>query len=479
MRPDSQRQDSVPRTERRDRPADVIQFRAAEDGYTPGDHNPYDGFDAIDPDADDEPDTGEYEEYNPYEGGDIIDPDADDETSDEAEVLQMPRAPQGAVRSGDSGEDGNHGSPRKLVRRVSGSEARAYGSPSDYDDRGGYPLGANTPVSSYDEPLAPVAPTAGRPQGPQKKRHARHRGLIVFIVIIAALVGIYRLVFTPIDDKLAFSDEESTGLSEELSGHIPATPYYVLLLGSDAREGDTSSRTDTMILARIDPIESKVTLVSIPRDTMVELEGHGTSKINAAYAYDGAAGAVKAVHDLTGVSISHVAVVKFDGVSTVVDYLGGVTVDVPVAVNDPNYTGLVLSAGEQTMDGNTAMLFSRVRHGFTNGDYQRQQDQRILLQAILNKCLSLGPAEIPGLVDTASGLVSTDMRCYSILPLLLRFVITQPTVYSCSLQGTSQTVGGQSYEVLDASEVRSVMQRVDAGDDPSIDAATAAQQLTD
>lgn len=459
MQPDSQDPKRISRTERRDQPADVIRFKPADGEYLPSEHNLYDDYDAI-----------ETEDYNPYEDGDIIDPDAPDDEGTSAEVLQMPRM------QAQSSEN-----PRKIVQRAV-PEVASYG---DYeDDRGGYPLGMNTPVASYDEPAYEAqaggpgdgGPGGKRPRRPKKERRFRHRGLVIVLIVLAALVGIYHLVFGPIDSKLAFDDTEGSGLSQELSWHLPGTPYYVLLLGSDAREGDTVSRTDTMMLARIDPIESKVTLVSIPRDTMVQIEGQGTQKINAAYAFGGAAGAVKAVSDLTGASIAHVAVVKFDGVSNIVDYLGGVTVNVPVAVNDPYYTGLVLPAGEQTMDGNTAMLFSRVRHGFANGDYQRQEDQRILLQAILNKCLSLAPSQIPGLVDAASGLVSTDMHCSSILPLLLRFVITSPTVYSCSIQGTSQMVGGVSYEVVDSSEVRTIMARVDAGDDPSTDSATVAQQ---
>lgn len=534
MRNDASDNDpNVPRTVRRSRPAEVLHFERNADpsskGYVPSANNPYDAYGAIDPDAPD--DDYRYTRRTPM--------------ARRAPAAQRPSEPRrennDAVLQG-RGVAG--GFSKKAV-------SDGYEPYDGYDyDRGGYSMGADTPVdgnwqrdapagydqggrpsaqggmlhrrrarrssqdgplSSYDEAAYGAGYSAGygsngaaygpsaagygsagygganygggypngygpqgiRPQGasggPNKPRRFRHKGLVIFVAVIAALVGVYALVFSPIDQKLAFSDTESEGLSQQLSWNVPLTPYYVLALGSDAREGDTVSRTDTMMLVRVDPIESKLTLVSIPRDTMVQIEGYGTQKINAAYAFGGAAGAVKAVQELTGVPISHVAVVKFDGVSGIVDYLGGITVNVPVAVNDPNYTGLVLSAGEQTMDGNTAMLFSRVRHGFANGDFQRQEDQRLVLQAILSKCLSLNVTQLPGLADALGGLVSTDMRCYELMPLLARFMITSPTIYSCSLPGTTETVNGISYVVCDSSQVQAVMAKVDAGSDPNSD----------
>lgn len=298
------------------------------------------------------------------------------------------------------------------------------------------------------------------------RREHPHRARNVLLLVLGIIVALYMLICVPIDQGIAFSDSEAQSLSGELSAHIPLTPYYVLLLGSDAREGDTVSRTDTMILCRIDPIQAKVTMVSIPRDTMVQIEGHGTQKINAAYAFGGAAGAASAVKSLLGVSINHVALIHFDGVQALVDALGGVTVDVPVDVNDPGYTGLVMSAGTYTMDGKTALLFSRVRHGFANGDYQRQQDQRILIEAIMKKALS-SPLSLPTVGRAMGGLLSTTMRCYNIIPLLARLAVGTPTIYSTSIPSTTQMVNGVSYVVANQEELAAMMQVVESGGDPS------------
>ena len=301
------------------------------------------------------------------------------------------------------------------------------------------------------------------------QREASGRGphvpmLFVFLVLV---VVAYALVFGPIDHAISLSRDERAGLSSELSWHMPATPYYVLALGSDAREQDEVSRSDTMILTRVDPLAGKITMLSIPRDTKVQIEGHGTQKINAAYAFGGVAGAVHAVHELTGAPISQVALVRFDGIESLVDYLGGVSVNVPVAVNDPSYTGLVLPAGPTEMDGHTALLFSRARHGFDLGDYQRQKDQRILIEAIMDKMLANPPHKLPEVVSHMGGMLGTTMRMYTILPLMLRLKVGGATVYQATVPSTSAMEDGVSYEVTDEAALSEMMELIDAGGDPA------------
>ena len=275
------------------------------------------------------------------------------------------------------------------------------------------------------------------------------------------------MVCLPIDRAISFTRDERAGLRSELSWHVPGLPYYVLALGSDAREGETVSRSDTMILVRVDPLGGKITMLSIPRDTMVEIDGHGTQKINAAYAFGGVAGAVREVHELTGAPISQAAVIRFDGVESLVDYLGGITVDVPVPVYDPEYTGLIMDAGQQQMDGHTALLFSRVRHGFDLGDYQRQKDQRILIEAIMHKALGLSPLKLPGVVGHMGGMLGTSMRMYSILPLMLRLKVGGATIYQATVPSTTAMVDGVSYVVADEEALAQMMDVIDAGGDPA------------
>ena len=313
-------------------------------------------------------------------------------------------------------------------------------------------------------PVEAPRPEQGRQQRPRRRRHGCLITLLVILVVSS--VAAYWVFFHPIDEELAFSPQEEAGVGSSLSWYMPGMPYYVLALGSDAQEGDTYSRSDTMMLIRVDLIAGKLTMLSIPRDTRVQIEGHGMQKINAAYAFGGAGGAVKAVSKLTGARINHVAVVHIDELAGLVDYLGGVTVNVPEAAYDPEHTGIDIDSGLQTLDGETAVAWARTRYGYTRGDFQRQEDQRILMEAIMNRMLSLSPRQMPGAIRQIGDLIGTDMRCYNLIPLAARFKLGSPTVYSCSVPSTTQTIEGVSYVIADEAALKSMMKVIDAGGDP-------------
>lgn len=425
--------------------------------------NPYDDYDIYDPYDDDEDASGAFsfveDEYDSIDQGSgdgftYVDSPFDMSAAQEASSREFPAtqlhapyvdpipSPQPSTQDG-------------VLRRRRRKR----------DDKEGQPsLNARQPVDAR----RPIVQEPPLERVPRKRRRKHHFGcLFTLILIVALVVGAYWVVAHPIDERLAFSPAEQESVQGTLSWSIPGFPYYALALGSDAREGDTFSRTDSMVLMRVDLVGGKLTLVSIPRDTLVEIDGHGKQKINAAYAFGGAGGAVKEVAKITGVPINHVAVIHFEELVGLIDYLGGVTVNVPVDVYDPDYTGLALSSGIQTMDGQTALLWARTRHGFENDDYQRQEDQRILLTAIMNRVLSLSPAEIPKALEYIGDLVGTDMRCYNLVPLFLRFKLTNPTVYSCALPTSSEVIDGTWYEILDEYAASNLMKVVDSGGSPN------------
>ena len=105
-------------------------------------------------------------------------------------------------------------------------------------------------------------------------------------------------------------------------------------------------------------------MVSIHRDTLIEMGNYGSQKINSAYSFGGAAYATKVVSEFAGVPISHYAEVDLDRFISIVDVVGGVTVNLPVPVYDPDYTGLNLPVGENKLNGLEAALLCRCRHGY-------------------------------------------------------------------------------------------------------------------
>lgn len=225
-----------------------------------------------------------------------------------------------------------------------------------------------------------------------------------------------------------------------------------------------------MILVRIDANVGKATLVSIPRDTKVEIEGHGTQKINAAYAFGGPAGAVKAVEQLSGVSISHYAELHFDQLVNAVDQLGGIWVDIPVSNNQTgaSNTGVELNAGMQRLNGEQALAFARERYGYTDGDFQRAENQRVLVQALADTVLSLPPTNLPSAVQSLASCISTDFSLNELVELVQVFQQAEHYYfYSAMVPSTTETIDGVSYAITLEDEWKNVMEMVDTGQDPS------------
>lgn len=311
----------------------------------------------------------------------------------------------------------------------------------------------------------------------RKKRKKHGKALKIILIVLAAIVvlcigvGIAIAAYMgSLSDSMKLDSEQQTELNSVLSESSVQEPFYILLLGSDARDADTVSRSDTMILVRVDANVGKATLVSIPRDTKVEIEGQGTQKINAAYAFGGPAGAVKAVENLAGVDISHYAEVHFNELEAVVDQLGGIWVDIPVSNNQTgaSNTGVELNAGMQRLNGEQALAFARERYGYNEGDFQRAENQRILVQALADTILSLPPTELPGTIQSLAGCVSTDYDLNELIELAQTFRSAEHYYfYSCMVPSTTQTIDGVFYAITLEDEWKNMMQMVDSGQDPS------------
>lgn len=224
---------------------------------------------------------------------------------------------------------------------------------------------------------------------------------------------------------------------------IVKDPFNILLIGVDLRPGDTDARTDTIILAHIDPQNQWASLLSIPRDSCAEIPGYFENgdcwKINAAYTYGyrdaskqnlepqlgGMAltrDTVEAYLDLSayGQNIDYVAQVDFNGFKHIIDTIGGINIDVPRPLLDPRYPsddgdyGLIrvyVPAGYQHMDGTTALRYARSRHA--DNDYGRSQRQQEVIRAIVKSLKERGLFEqidtLNTLADELDGAFLTDL----------------------------------------------------------------------
>lgn len=283
--------------------------------------------------------------------------------------------------------------------------------------------------------------------------------LAAVIVVGAVWLGVW---LHGLDETMQMDD---TALDKALTGvSTPFKPYYVLIVGSDAR-GDEASRTDTIILARVDPVENQVTLISIPRDTYVEIDGYGASKINAAYAYGGAALTVTTVSEFAGVDIAHFVEVGFDGFQEIVDAVGGVTVDVPA---DTTVDDVTLPEGTQTLNGEQALVFVRCRKTYALGDYQRAANQRQFLVALLSSIKKAPVWQWPGIIESISACVGTDCSSGQLLWMALQlWGMDTDDMYTAVVPSYTDTIDGVSYVVAYDDDWSTMMNRVEQGLDPN------------
>jgi LCP family protein required for cell wall assembly len=217
--------------------------------------------------------------------------------------------------------------------------------------------------------------------------------LIVFSVASATAVAFVREVDTVVD---AFRDGAGLDLGPDLLAEADVgKPQTILLIGSDqrakgARDAVAGARSDTLILVRMDPTKHRTALLSLPRDLKVEIPGHGTDKINAAYSFGGPKLTLKTVKQLTGLTVNHVVNVDFKGFRAGVDSIGCVFIDVDrhyfnnnVGVAMP-YATIDVPQGYQKVCGQDALDYVRYRHedtdivrGARQQDFLRQAKDQV------------------------------------------------------------------------------------------------------
>ena len=249
----------------------------------------------------------------------------------------------------------------------------------------------------------------------QPGRRGRRIALIigtVVAVLVAGVAGTYFWLNGKLNQNVTLPTTSltSAGTNWLITGSdsragLSRTERDALHVGSD--QGTLNS--DSIMLLHLGG--GRPVLISIPRDSYVEIPGHGWNKMNAALAYGGASLLIQTVENVTGLKIDHYMGIGFGGLVAVVNQVGGVRICLKTAIND-SYSGVHLSAGCHNLNGNQALAFVRDRHSFASEDLQRIQDQRAFLSALLNKVTSpgvyLNPFTALPFGSTAAGSMSVD-----------------------------------------------------------------------
>lgn len=267
-----------------------------------------------------------------------------------------------------------------------------------------------------------------QPRLPGTASQRRHRGRrvlvtvgVVVLMLLGALAGTVFLLSETLGNNVD-RVPNVFGALDENSRPAATAALTFLLVGTDSRSTEPttgtdaapgvdagSQRSDVVMLARINPDRAEAAVVSIPRDSWVDIPGRGMNKINAAYAFGGPTLLIETVENFTNLRVDHFAVIDFAGFQAMVDSVGGIDVGVSAATSD---AGVEFRQGVNHLDGAAALTYVRQRYGLPEGDLSRAQRQQNALRALLSKAASGGmmadPAGLYSLLDATSRTVGVD-----------------------------------------------------------------------
>lgn len=235
--------------------------------------------------------------------------------------------------------------------------------------------------------------------------------------------------------------------------------FSVLLLGIDTGDlGRTDQgRSDAIMVATVNPTDGQTTIVSIPRDTYVEIVGHGTSdKINHAYAFGGAAMSMDTVQKYLDIPIDHYIAMNMAGIKELVDAVGGVDVNNNLKFEKDDFT---FDIGKIHLTGDQALSYTRMRYDDPSGDYGRQGRQRDVVAAVAKKALSLdGVTQYQNVLSAIESNMKTDMDFSTMQKIALDYRSAFEKVEQVQMQGDGFMQDGISYQRVSDDELERVQQ---------------------
>ncbi len=306
--------------------------------------------------------------------------------------------------------------------------------------------------------------------------------ILIWVVIISiTVIGFY--VFSTAKNFSGVNKGPTNSNNNGSSSNVQTAPLdltktiNVLIMGTDQRSWDASGRSDVMVLLNINPSTKKINLLSIPRDSRVEIPGHGYNKINAAYNSlfynDGGANlSIKTVENLLGLQdgdIQYFVVFNFNGFKKVVDALGGVTIDVTEPMHYHSKLGDVnidLNPGVQHLDGEKALEYARFRYD-QYGDFTATEDGKIhgrvarqekLIEALFNQTKSLRTVwKLPSVAKAVADALYTNLTPSQITKLAL--ILKNDTANDLNIvafPGRDDYIDNISYVVPDYDKLKDI-----------------------
>jgi polyisoprenyl-teichoic acid--peptidoglycan teichoic acid transferase len=245
----------------------------------------------------------------------------------------------------------------------------------------------------------------------KKRTWLRVVGIVLLLMLLgggAYAYSIYHSLNSAVETMHTPIDRDKSDKRTKEVKFTDKDPFSVLLMGVDEREND-KGRSDTMIVLTVNPEKKSVKMLSIPRDTLTDIVGHGTrDKINHAYAFGGVEMAMDTVEEMLDIPIDYYVQINMEGFEDIVNAVGGITVN-----NDLNFTysGFSFPEGSIDLNGKKALAYTRMRYEDPRGDFGRQIRQRQIIQGIIREGASVSSLwKFDDIFDALGSNVRTNMK---------------------------------------------------------------------
>jgi polyisoprenyl-teichoic acid--peptidoglycan teichoic acid transferase len=284
----------------------------------------------------------------------------------------------------------------------------------------------------------------------KKRKWLRVLGLVFLLLTITIGVyvfNLYQSLTSAVDTMHEPVEREREQRPIEFE---KADPFSVLMLGVDEREGD-KGRSDTIIALTINPEKNSIKMLSIPRDTLTEIVGHGTQdKINHAYAFGGVEMSMDTVENFLEIPIDYYIKVNMEGFKEIVDSVGGITVQNDFAFSEGSYH---FNEGTINLNGEEALAYVRMRKQDPEGDFGRQKRQRQVIQGVIKKGVSYRSLNRFDDIFEALGVnVKTNITFNQMIDIQSKYRGAANNIEQMKLQVSGQYINGVSYQTVSPEE---------------------------
>ncbi|AYV68979.1 MULTISPECIES: LCP family glycopolymer transferase [Niallia] len=279
---------------------------------------------------------------------------------------------------------------------------------------------------------------------------------IIFISICSFVFYLYKTIDNTVDKVYEPIDGETKTESKLRSENVKdKKPISILLMGVDERKNDVG-RTDALIVMTLNPVKEKLQMISIPRDTRAEIVGNGAiTRINSAYALGGVKMVLDTVEGFTGQKLDYYIKINMEALSGMVDALGGITVDNEIEWLDEGYykKGYHYQLGNIDLDGEQALGYARMRKLDPRGDFGRNERQRKVIAAIIDKGTSISSVtKFKDILETLGENVKTNIPLNEMISIEKGYKNTRNRMEQYEVKGEDAYIDGKYFFVVNEEE---------------------------